>query len=169
MYSLGIVMIVLASVLSGLTYIKLKDSRIKELNSVCLMLETMQRELEARLTPLPELFELIRDGDIGVASGFSETILKQMENLGQTDFRIIWNSCVEASFTKLNERELFELQRIGDVLGKYSVEKMNRTLSICHDYLKKALEADVGEYPQRRRLAIGLSVSAGAMLTIVLM
>lgn len=169
MHSLGLILIALSSVTAGLTCVRWKASHIKELRSVCSMLTIMQREFDTRLTPLGELFALIRDKDIGAASLFSVRILEQAESIGQTDFSLIWGESIELSFPALTQQERSVLQRAGEVIGKFSAERQLPELKLCHDTMTSALEAAIRDYPQGSRLAIGLSLSAGAMLAIVLM
>ena len=169
MHSLGLILIALASITAGLTCVRWKAARIKELRSVYSMLEIMQREFDTRLTPLGELFSIIRDKDIGAASLFSVRILEQTESIGQTDFSLIWREGVESSFPALTQQERSVLQRAGEVIGKFSADRQITELKLCHDTMRSVLEAALKDYPQGSRLAIGLSLSAGAMLVIVLM
>ena len=169
MHNLGLILIAVSAVTMGMTCVRLKSTHIKEMKCICVMLETMQRELDSRLTPLPELFRLLKEKDLGAASFFSGKILEQTERIGRTDFSLLWKECAARSFITLTEQEQSELQRIGEILGKLPADEQIRALKQCHDFLRNELETAFSEYPQSSRLAIGLALSAGAMLMIVLM
>lgn len=165
---LGLMLIFISSVACGYSYVRMRDEHISELGSVCMMLENMQRELESRLTPLPDLFKQLSVNMTGAAATFMEELLFEMKDLGSRNFCSLWNESIEKALKNLEEQEIHELELLGEVLGRYGIDRQLQAIQNCLNVLGKALECSVEVYPQRKKLAFGLSLSAGALLAIVL-
>ncbi len=53
------------------------------------------------------------------------------------------------------------------VLGRCDADMQLAAISACEAYLRAALERARGDYPQQRRLSLGIAAAAGALLVIV--
>lgn len=75
---------------------RLKE-RVKELSFLVVALEEMERELQCRLTPLPELLSTLSnhlDGPVGV---FFRLCVSGLNGLGERSFSSLWREALEAA------------------------------------------------------------------------
>ena len=83
-------------------YLKTQSARLKELELICSMLEITGAELAARLTPLPELVEMMEGRMREPAKSFYSKLKSGMAALGEQSFYSIWSRCVSESFKQLS-------------------------------------------------------------------
>ena len=60
------------------------------------------------------------------------------------------------------------MRALGDVLGRYELNEQLESIDICLDSLSRSLRGLQAQYPERRRLVLGLSAAAGILVLIVL-
>ena len=60
------------------------------------------------------------------------------------------------------------MRALGDVLGRYELNEQLESIDICLDSLNRSLRGLQTQYPERRRLVLGLSAAAGILVLIVL-
>ena len=65
-------------------------------------------------------------------------------------------------------RRLSALRALGDVLGRYELQEQLESIDICLDSLNRSMHGLQTQYPERRRLVLGLSAAAGILVLIVL-
>ena len=124
------------------------------------------RRLRVRLCPLPELISELA-GRGGAAGEFYTGLAKKLDSIGEVDFSALWASSLEC-LTPLSRDELSALRALGDVLGRYELNEQLESIDICLDSLNRSMHGLQTQYPERRRLVLGLSAAAGILVLIVL-
>ena len=164
----GSVMIAAACLLYCVLYLGQQKLRARELESIAALLEQMGAELAARLTPLPELIELLGGRVPGPAKDFLARLGTAMSNLGDESFYMIWSRCVKLSFKQLMADELQMLTELGNTLGRYELQRQLQALDVCAGLIRVRAAQYRQELPGKRKLHMGLACASGALLVIVL-
>lgn len=165
---LGIMMITAASTAMGLAYIRIDAEHIKALRSMLQLLKDVRGELDARLTPLPELFFALKSRSTGAAADFAALLSAGFLYLGQQDFFQLWTRSVKKSLSMLAAEEQEAIVELGRSLGRYELERQLAELDGCISRLEGSLARCSAALPEKRRLGMGLAWACGAMLLIVL-
>ena len=162
----GIFMISAACASFGVISVKGMKRHIELLGALCGSLRYISAEIGTRLRPLPALIaELAGRGD--AAGEFYTRLAGKLDSIGEVDFSALWASSLEC-LTPLSRDELSALRALGDVLGRYELQEQLESIDICIDTLSRSLRALQAQYPDGRRLALGLSAAAGILVLIVL-
>lgn len=162
----GIFMISAACASIGVTSAVGMKRHIELLAALCGSLRYISAEIGTRLCPLPELIaELAGRG--GAAGEFYTRLAERLDSIGEVDFSALWASSLEC-LTPLNRDEHSALRALGDVLGRYELQEQLESIDICLDSLSRSLRGLQAQYPERRRLVLGLSAAAGILVLIVL-
>ena len=135
---------------------------IELLAALCGSLRFISAEIGTRLCPLPELA-----GRGGAAGEFYTGLAKKLDSIGEVDFSALWASSLEC-LTPLSRDELSAIRALGDVLGRYELNEQLKSIDICLDSLNRSMHGLQTQYPERRRLVLGLSAAAGILVLIVL-
>ena len=165
---LGFLLITFSSSMCGLCYASGKKERIDELDSFCLMLQMMQAELSSKLCPLPEISKNLASNIKGRAGDFLKLLDLNFTLLGEKAFYVIWSECLDMSSIALKEEEIESLRILGKTLGRYDVEFQISAIEETLSLLRAQLQKESQEFPQLRGLSMGVSVSMGTMLAILL-
>ena len=165
---LGITLIILSSGLCGINYVSGRKERIDELRSFIYMLELIKAELSTNLSPLPVIANKVSENIDGKAADFSKLLLLNLSVLGEKGFESIWAESFRACETSIADGEQQAVIKLGSVLGKYEIEYQTKAIEDCILVLRKREESCSAAYPQTKRLSLGLSVSAGIFLAIIL-
>ena len=168
MRMIGFVLIVFSSLIFGVNHVASRKERIDTLSSFASMLELLKAELNSSLCSIPELLERIALKIDGPAQSFIKILKLNFSVLGEKSFSAIWEESLVACNTDLAENELDSLCSLGNVLGKYTLETQNRALDECISLLRQSERNASFDFPQIKRLSIGVSVSAGLLLGILL-
>lgn len=164
----GAALILAAFVAAGLGAVGGKKRRIGVLRSLTGALERMEGELDTRVTPLPELCRLL-SADGGQAGAFFAAVAASLDRLDRLTFSQLWREAGEACLGALEPEEREELDRLGQILGRYALPEQTAAIRACRAALRGRLEAAERAYPEQRRLSLGLGASAGLLLIIVLL
>ena len=165
---LGFVLVTVSSAVCGLCYCTGKSEHVNDLRSFCLMIEIMQGEITYRLSPLPELAVSVSERVQGRASNFLSVLSLNLNFLGEKDFDRIWCESLEACRPELDEKELEAIAALGKILGRYDVNTQSEAISVSLTYLRSKLNKESSELPQLKKLSLSVSMSAGALLAILL-
>lgn len=165
---LGALLITAALVLTALVYLKQRRERIRLLEELAAALSAAAGELSLRALPLQRLFELLSTRAKGPAEEFFAVLFKRMDRLGEEDFFTLWEKTAVEKLPGLTPAEREEFSRLGAVLGRYELERQLEALSACAAAFDEAARRARQDYPDRRRLTLGLSACAGALLIIIL-
>ena len=166
---MGTALITCSSILYCVMYLKAQSARLRELELICSMLEMTGAELAARLTPLPELAELLEGRMAEPAKSFYSKLKGGMAALGERSFYSIWSLCVSESFKRLSADELQMLTELGGSLGRYDIDRQLKAIDVCTEVFRTSVERSAREQPDRKKLHIGLALSTAAMLVVILL
>lgn len=162
----GIFMISAACASFGVISAAGMKRHIELLAALCGSLRFISAEIGTRLRPLPELISELA-GRGGAAGEFYTGLAKKLDSIGEVDFSALWASSLEC-LTSLSLDELSALRALGDVLGRYELQEQLESIDICLDALGRSMHGLQAQYPERRRLVLGLSAAAGILVLIVL-
>lgn len=161
-------MIVLASIVFSLQGLRSDNRNVQDLSSLCLLLELMQGELEAKASPLPELFDYLEPYATAGSAHLVQQMKRKLPDLGNVTFSQIWESCVKESFSTMDKPLLRELLSLGAVLGRYDTTRQCEAIRTCLAAVRARLEEAVKNRPQRYKLLLGLPMTAGTLLILLL-
>lgn len=164
----GAALIIAALSLGALSYLKQHRERMRLLEQLSAALDMAVGELSLRALPLPRLFELLSGRTQGAAAEFFSALCEGMDRLGDENFSTLWDEAATGKLPGLMPEEREELMRLGAVLGRYELERQLEALHACSAVLGDALCRTRRDYPERRRLALGMSACAGALMIILL-
>lgn len=128
--------------------------------------ELLRGEIVSRLRPLPEAAEILARTGPAAARGFYLRLSLELEALGEREFSEIWRDCVLKLALRQNEREA--LTALGRSLGRYGLDEQEAALCRCLDRLGAASIEARERAISGARLCAGLSLSAGALIAIIL-
>lgn len=165
---LGLALIMASSAVFGITFTGLKQERINELQSFSLLLEFIRAELSTNSRPLPELLDRIVQKLEWSAAEFIKVLILNLSTLGEKDFDTLWRESIKVSVVSLNENEVDALSMLGSVLGKYDIDMQITALDEVLVLLKESEREESLQLPQAKRLNMGVSLSFGALLSIML-
>ncbi len=168
MRALGALMAFAACGAMGLLRVASERRRIDTLAALAEALCVMRGELAARLTAIPALTEYMVRHSRGGAQSFFAAVLYRLPQLGRRELSELWSESVMETLPSLENDELRELASVGLVLGRCELDVQLSALDRCAAVLRAAQERAQAQYPQQKRLSLGVSAAAGAMLVILL-
>ena len=164
----GAALILSASLYTGLLHARTKRQKISCLRDICGALLLMEGELDARLTPMPELICFLAEKTQGQVGAFFSSLSLSMVRLGEEDFASLWRTAMKQAVNFVGAPEMEELCCLGTVLGQYELDKQLSAIRACISVLRTSMEAAQRKYQDDRRLIMGLPAAIGALLIIVL-
>ena len=165
---IGFILITLSSALCGFCYTSGRREHAESLASFCLMLEMLHAEIKDKLCPIPELSKSLSNKINGSAGNFLSLLSLNLAFLGEKNFEGIWCESLCAAAPELNDSEYESVAGLGKTLGKYDAQTQAEAISEVLASLRDSYTQVCAELPQINRLSMGVSVSAGALLAILL-
>ena len=165
---IGAIFIFAACLYTGYIRARAFSMREKNLSVLSECLFHIRHSIANRNDALPDLFSRLSvqlDGQIGE---FFSKLYFCMDRIGETSFANIWMQAIKSSFTELNSSEFAELSKLGQTVGRCDAQTQIKAIMDSEAFLNKALEQIRCELPQKRKLALGLSATAGAFAVILL-
>lgn len=165
----GSVLLLCASAALGFGAVTGLKDRVKQLTLLIFALEEMERELQCRLTPMPELLNALAQRLEGPVGGFFQLCVSGLKGLGGHTFSKIWFGAMEASDLRLEEEDKLLLEELGNSLGRYDGQRQCEAIR----QVRERLVCNLADATQRRdrlgRVYGTLGLAAGAFLVIVLL
>ena len=165
---IGAAMIAAACALGCATVLKEQRGRVRELRSLCTALAMMRREMSLNLTALPELSKKLSESCGEPAAGFFRMTWLMCEELGDFEFCGIWRLCIGKCFARLRQDELYALETLGAVLGRFALEAQLKAIDDCEETLSGKLNEYMSVRKEENRLKLGLMCAGCALILIVL-
>lgn len=165
---LGVILITLSSTVCGMCYIADKKERIKDIESLCMMLELIRGELSFNLAPIPEIIAKLSQEIDGKAGTFVKLLSVNIAALGEKSFPIIWSESVAACSLSIGDNEYKAVDELGKVLGRYDIQLQIEYITAVIRLLTDSLTRGSAAMPEIKRTCVGVSMSAGAILSILL-
>ena len=167
---IGAILLIAGTASCGIVGAMKLKRRSDSLSSILSALSMMKSEICDRLTPLPELVEMLREDGQYPASALFTNVYSNMAQLGSTQFSTIWSRAVNKTpELMLNDRERTVLSELGKSLGKYNIEEQRSAILYAadrfSDYLKKA-EASCAE-SSKMRAALGVAAGIFAVAILI--
>jgi len=164
----GAILLITGTVLCGYMSVSKMHRRVKSLNSIAASLSLMESEIADRLTPIPELMEILSDDTFYPASFIYSGVAKRLGMLGEVSFSEIWCMAVDdenALMLSPEERKL--LRGLGFSLGKYSIYEQKKAVEYVRRKMEEhALRADA-EREKNARVQAVLGLAAGIFTVII--
>ena len=145
-----------------------KRGRTEKLRELAMALRMMERELDARMPPLPELLELAGRQTNGRLSMFFQVCAAFARNQDGM-FEKHWREEAEKLKEELGEQGMCSLLRFGQRLGRYGWEEEKRVLSLAAADLEEKIRHQEQENGRCGPLYRTLGATAGALLVILLL
>ena len=144
------------------------ERRVRDLDLLGAGLTVMRREIDLRLTPLPELLTLAAKETKEEVSDFFRLCSVGAKHLNGRAFRQIWRQGLESVRLRIEPEDLAVVEQLGGVLGRYDGANQRQALDEALARLneQRKLAAD-----QRNRLGKvygALGLTAGVFLVILL-
>ena len=168
MKTLGCILLLGASAWFGLGAVWGLKARVEQLRGFLGALEEMERELDCRLTPMPELLNQLAGTD-GPVGGFFALCAGELGHLGEQSFASLWAGALAASDLCLDGEDLRPLLELGGSLGRY--DRASQCAAIGQARARLELRLDEAEERRERlgRVYGALSLAAGTFLIILLL
>lgn len=145
------------------------ERRVKALRAILGALESLERELSFRLTPMPELLEALARRSQPPVNAFFARCLKGLDTLGENTLSDLWNEALEAEPMDLGAEDRQVLRELGGILGRYDGEGQREALSLARAQLGQCLTTAAEERTRLGRVYGALGLTAGALLVILLL
>jgi len=165
---IGAFLIGLASFAAAKKHESFEKNRIKAMRSLCMALELMEAELSAKICPINELCCFLAERSELEVKYFFNSIICEMNILGEKSFSEIWIDAARGSFCFLDKDELEELCLLGDVLGKFELDKQLESIKICRMRFTDVYSKNYNAFPEKKKMRMAALMAFGAMLIIVL-
>lgn len=156
------------SVILGVCAAKHLNGRVNDLNQLLMGLETMTRELNYRMAPLPELFRQAAEQSKGKPAIFFDLCGQGAEHLNGRTFQAVWSQALEAAQLRLEQEDMALLEQLGSVLGRYDEESQHRALDTAIVRLEAQRNTAADQSRRLGRVYSVLSLTAGGFLMILL-
>lgn len=143
-------------------------AQLRRLRSMRQLLALMEGDLEKSRCTMAELLESIRPGLRDDALLFSVMLSGRLDELGKRRFFELWSDCVTDALPEATQEERRCLDELGHILGQYELETQCQALRRSRAMLEAWIGQTEASLPQRRHLALGLSISAAALCVLVL-
>jgi len=165
----GAVMLAAGSVFLAAGAIAGLKQRVADLYQLISGLETVLRELDYRLAPLPELLRLAAGQTQGAVARFFSLAADGVDRPERGSFQELWRAAAKESRLCLDKEDLLLLHQLGGVLGSYDGENQCRALQMTLTRLEEQHRVAQERSGRLGRVYGVLCVSAGAFVLILLL
>lgn len=140
---------------------------LQTLNSLLSVLNVMRAELSERLTPTPQLVEILRRRSSGRLESFFDEVAGALGTDSDLGLSEAWTSAIEK--LDLGDRNAKErLSALGGTLGRYSIDEQLRSIELAHTALSEYYAAEQKRCSDNRRLYLALYFMPAVLLFIIL-
>ena len=166
---IGAVLVTVATTSVGLMSAGYLKNRARTLSTLVFGLEIMRAEICTRLTPIPELLELLARQTGEPANIFFADCLIKLRAMRGRPFSEVWKAALKGSGALvLNDAELEILTELGSALGRYDVERQGEAISGAKKRLEAQLAKAESERDKESRTRTFLGIAAGIAIAIIL-
>lgn len=166
---IGALMVTAATTTLGLRSAGRLKNRAKSLSGFVFALGIMKTEICNRLTPLPELMEILaRQTEEPVNVLFADCLVKLRSSRGKP-FAEVWQGALLSSKElELNDSEIDILRELGSALGRYDTERQGEAISSAKKRLEAQLQKAETERDKESKVRAMLGIAAGLAIAIIL-
>ena len=167
---IGAILLISGTAAWGMAGVMRLRGRARSLNALTSALEIMKSEICDRLTPLPELFELLQNEATPPAGLLFRNAGDKLSELGTRSLPAIWREAVaETPELLLTPSEELVLLELGLSLGRYDVEEQRRAFSYALRRLDALTKKAENERDSNAKIHAFLGVAAGVFAIIILL
>ena len=112
----------------GFSAVKRLEQRVNVLNQLVAGLSVIRRELEWRLTPLPELLSRASGDTTDRVSDFFRLCSVGAMHLNGRSFQTVWKQGLEGAGLRLDPEDMAVVERLGGVLGRFDGGRQGQVL-----------------------------------------
>ena len=164
----GFVLLQISALLFACRKNELEKRKTEIAASFCVMLEQLLGLLERESSPMPELLRTLSERVDVTAGSFVNALRDSLETLGTYSFQELWERAVDTLPPESDQEMIRILKKPGAILGRYELSRQLDAVNECLHELRQQVEKQRQEQPQRARLTLGLSLSGGLLLGILL-
>lgn len=168
MKTIGAAVVLISSFFFGLHSNRIQRQRLCCLREMMQALDLLSSELRTHCPPLYDLLRWTGEHTSGQASVFFTAVVESLSELGRKSFDELWQNAVVYKLQSLDLEEKQELLPLGSQLGRAELDCQLKALERCHDLLNLSRERLETQYREERKLRIGIPVSVGVLITILL-
>jgi stage III sporulation protein AB len=166
---IGALMITTATTSLGVLSVKQLKRRVRSLRTLIGALDIMRSEICTRLTPMPELLELLAVQTGEPANIFFTNCLMKQRSMRGRPFAELWRSALDSTKElDLKETELEPLRELGSALGRYDTDRQGEAIMVARKRLEGFLQKAEIERDRESKTRTMLGIAAGVMITIIL-
>ena len=166
----GALLILSASLAAALFLLREERNRLRSVAALQRGLRALRGTLAERQTPLPAAFrELSVQTEDAAVRAFFAALAHNMERLGEESFSVLWRAAAADRLAALGADTAERLALLGEQLGGSELERQCKALDKCADALETLTAQAAGRRAEKRRMTLGLSLSLGAFLVILLL
>ena len=166
----GALLILLSSLAAALSLLGEERKKQRSLAALRQGLLTLRGAIAERQTPLPEAFRtLAGEAEDKTVRAFFTVLTRNMESLGERSFSALWHDAAAESLGPLGGETAERLAALGGQLGGSELERQCAALDKCAEELEGQLAQAAARRAERRRMTLGLSLSLGSFLIILLL
>ena len=166
---LGAVLIITGTAAWGAGRALRLKNRVRSLSSLVTALGMMGSEIEARMTPMPELLDLLENEAPYPSKRLFAATSENMKELGMTPFSGIWEQAVrETPELLLSAREESCLKELGFSLGRYDIAQVRAAIGYTIRRLSDYRDDAERERKASSKMYAFLGVAAGVFAVVVL-
>ncbi len=167
---IGSVIITAATTAVGISSAGQLKNRVRSFSTLIAGLDLMRSEICTRLTPIPELLELlVRESGEPAKTFFMACLIKQKKMRGRP-FSEVWRAALlESEELELKEAELQPLLDLGNALGRYDTERQAEAIAATRKRMETFLSKAESERDREGKTRAMLGIAAGAAIVIILL
>jgi stage III sporulation protein AB len=167
---IGAILLISGTVAWGMAGVMRLRGRVRSLSALTSALEIMKSEICDRLTPLPELFDMMQTEATPPAGLLFRNAGEKLSELGTRPLPMIWREAVAGTpELLLAPSEELVLLELGLSLGRYDIEEQRRAFSYALRRLDTLTKKAESERDANSKLHAFLGVAAGVFAIIILL
>ena len=163
----GAVLCMTAGLSMGMAICRETGRTLDCLNALTVSLGVIHSELASRLAPMHELMKAAAEVSTGSVHEFAKEVYIRTEKLDEMSFEDIWKDCCRKRLRELKPEDMRKVSGLGCILGKTALEEQLRAVSDVRTQLCASADEIAKVYPARKKTVMGLSCSAGLIVTIM--
>lgn len=152
----------------GFGAVRRLERRVQVLNQMSLGLNMIRRELDWRMSPLPDLLSLASRETKGEVSDFFRLCSIGVRNLNGRPFRQIWQQGLEAAQLRMESEDFAVVEQLGSVLGRYDSGNQRQALEEAIARLDEQRKEAADQRNRLGKVYGMLGLTAGVFLVILL-
>lgn len=166
---IGAVLLIAGTAAWGLSGVIRLRNRAKNLSALCYAVGAMRSEICDRLTPTPEVLEMLSGEAQYPANLLFNNASERMMSIGTQPFSVIWRGAVENTpELLLNGGEAEVLCELGLFLGRYNVEEQRSAFDHAERRLEEMTHKAEAVRDTNSRMHAFLGVAAGIFAVVIL-